>query len=113
MVFFLFKQKTGYEMRISDWSSDVCSSDLQVVLLRHVDEEQGRAIDFTLRVGALVIAADHIFECIVERLALQLQFFGDGVEIGFVVGSRIDEVVEAGAGTVELPAVLIDRKSDV
>src|SRR3546814_15452850 len=31
-VFFFFKQKTAYEMRISDWSSDVCSSDLQVVL---------------------------------------------------------------------------------
>src|SRR3546814_5454737 len=28
--FFLFKQKTAYEMRISDWSSDVCSSDLGV-----------------------------------------------------------------------------------
>src|SRR3546814_1681799 len=26
--FFVFKQKTAYEMRISDWSSDVCSSDL-------------------------------------------------------------------------------------
>src|SRR3546814_5668615 len=31
-VFFLFKQKTAYEMRISDWSSDVCSSDLLVGL---------------------------------------------------------------------------------
>src|SRR3546814_3190833 len=29
--FFFFKQKTAYEMRISDWSSDVCSSDLDVV----------------------------------------------------------------------------------
>src|SRR3546814_5074579 len=28
--FFFFKQKTAYEMRISDWSSDVCSSDLYV-----------------------------------------------------------------------------------
>src|SRR3546814_2179779 len=28
LVFFFFKQKTAYEMRISDWSSDVCSSDL-------------------------------------------------------------------------------------
>src|SRR3546814_1810509 len=28
-IFFFFKQKTAYEMRISDWSSDVCSSDLQ------------------------------------------------------------------------------------
>src|SRR3546814_3212395 len=30
--FFFFKQKTAYEMRISDWSSDVCSSDLGVLL---------------------------------------------------------------------------------
>src|SRR3546814_4694840 len=30
-VFFFFKQKTAYEMRISDWSSDVCSSDLCAV----------------------------------------------------------------------------------
>src|SRR3546814_6540680 len=28
MSFFFFKQKTAYELRISDWSSDVCSSDL-------------------------------------------------------------------------------------
>src|SRR3546814_1402480 len=34
MMFFFFKQKTAYEMRISDWSSDVCSSDL-----RHVGME--------------------------------------------------------------------------
>src|SRR3546814_3337230 len=31
--FFFFKQKTAYEMRISDWSSDVCSSDLEGRLL--------------------------------------------------------------------------------
>src|SRR3546814_5920228 len=30
MLVFFFKQKTAYEMRISDWSSDVCSSDLSV-----------------------------------------------------------------------------------
>src|SRR3546814_5890377 len=29
-MFFFFKQKTAYEMRISDWSSDVCSSDLVI-----------------------------------------------------------------------------------
>src|SRR3546814_6739333 len=32
-LFFFFKQKTAYEMRISDWSSDVCSSDLEQVTL--------------------------------------------------------------------------------
>src|SRR3546814_6938898 len=31
-IFFFFKQKTAYEMRISDWSSDVCSSDLASVI---------------------------------------------------------------------------------
>src|SRR3546814_12821595 len=31
-MFFFFKQKTAYEMRISDWSSDVCSSDLAALL---------------------------------------------------------------------------------
>src|SRR3546814_17134605 len=33
-VVFFFKQKTAYEMRISDWSSDVCSSDLLAVVQR-------------------------------------------------------------------------------
>src|SRR3546814_6143406 len=36
--FFFFKQKTAYEMRISDWSSDVCSSDLLAPPPRHVGE---------------------------------------------------------------------------
>src|SRR3546814_1872609 len=36
--FFFFKQKTAYEMRISDWSSDVCSSDL----LRARQRDRGR-----------------------------------------------------------------------
>src|SRR3546814_4233727 len=34
IVIFFFKQKTAYEMRISDWSSDVCSSDLCALRLR-------------------------------------------------------------------------------
>src|SRR3546814_10726281 len=35
-LFYVFKQKTAYEMRISDWSSDVCCSDLYVPWLIHV-----------------------------------------------------------------------------
>src|SRR3546814_3956677 len=39
--FFFFKQKTAYEMRISDWSSDVCSSDLHPVWLhRQVGDDE-------------------------------------------------------------------------
>src|SRR3546814_3386821 len=36
VVFFFFKQKTAYEMRISDWSSDVCSSDLLAFASRDI-----------------------------------------------------------------------------
>src|SRR3546814_7694484 len=38
LCFFFFKQKTAYEMRISDWSSDVCSSDL-------AEQDHGRRLD--------------------------------------------------------------------
>src|SRR3546814_13475606 len=40
-LFFFFKQKTAYEMRISDWSSDVCSSDLP----HRAEADIGREID--------------------------------------------------------------------
>src|SRR3546814_5904714 len=38
--FFLFKQKTAYELRISDWSSDVCSSDLVAVTVCRAPEHR-------------------------------------------------------------------------
>src|SRR3546814_10691760 len=40
--FFFFKQKTAYEMRISDWSSDVCSTDLTAEYLFDVGSMQGQ-----------------------------------------------------------------------
>src|SRR3546814_17471260 len=40
VCFFFFKQKTAYEMRISDWSSDVCSSDLWSRLTRRTTSRQ-------------------------------------------------------------------------
>src|SRR3546814_3985837 len=42
-VVFLFKQKTAYEMRISDWSSDVCSSDLLANFVALMRGWQGKA----------------------------------------------------------------------
>src|SRR3546814_4105271 len=38
---FFFKQKTAYEMRISDWSSDVCSSDLVQVFREYLNSKIG------------------------------------------------------------------------
>src|SRR3546814_2968342 len=42
--FFFFKQKTAYEMRISDWSSDVCSSDLLHKTILAADIEEASAL---------------------------------------------------------------------
>src|SRR3546814_6908489 len=43
LCFFFFKQKTAYEMRISDWSSDVCSSDLRALADPAFRRGRGRA----------------------------------------------------------------------
>src|SRR3546814_9951035 len=54
-LFFFFKQKTAYEMRISDWSSDVCSSDLDKV---GGGRRRGAALTLRLAPG-LVRGAGH------------------------------------------------------
>src|SRR3546814_2965409 len=54
LYFFFFKQKTAYEMRISDWSSDVCSSDLLALATRTIAIEHqvvGGAHRISERVG--------------------------------------------------------------
>src|SRR3546814_7864693 len=77
-LIFFFKQKTAYEMRISDWSSDVCSSDLehdrelrgghgvdpagrkQVLPVRHVDDAVGVRGRLLEHVEVLEIAAAYL-----------------------------------------------------
>src|SRR3546814_7093859 len=44
LCFFFFKQKTAYEMRISDWSSDVCSSDLATAMVLRQCDPRGNAV---------------------------------------------------------------------
>src|SRR3546814_9944012 len=50
--FFFFKQKSAYEMRISDWSSDVCSSDLDLARVMKYAEKTTAKIDCTFPVAA-------------------------------------------------------------
>src|SRR3546814_4494171 len=59
LFFFFFKQKTAYELRISDWSSDVCSSDLIVWLRRQpsVDPERITLLGHSVGAGACLLAA--------------------------------------------------------
>src|SRR3546814_7165894 len=54
-IFFFFKQKTAYEMRISDWSSDVCSSDLlepRRILAGINAAADDCAVDYEAEIGA-------------------------------------------------------------
>src|SRR3546814_19485872 len=70
MFLFIFKQKTAYELRISDWSSDVCSSDLA----QHVGKRQLAvdAVIFVLRVFEGLFAQ--------PRLAARLDIERAGIE---------------------------------
>src|SRR3546814_6390217 len=63
--FFFFTQKTAYEMRISDWSSDVCSSDLPTGTRCHIDRRHsaGKAsIAFSGHGRRLLMMATHIMQ---------------------------------------------------
>src|SRR3546814_9455945 len=62
--FFFFKQKTAYEMRISDWSSDVCSSDLDDVgqAPKHQSAENGGKTDQTYAEGA-----SHVIKTVIHK----------------------------------------------
>src|SRR3546814_1970489 len=57
VICLFFKQKTAYELRISDWSSDVCSSDLPTQLLEAVDCSQAKN---TPNFGEAIVAPVHL-----------------------------------------------------
>src|SRR3546814_10616628 len=64
-VFFFFKQKTAYEMRISDWSSDVCSSDLLPLALSVASRPASAAHQVAIQV---VEVGTHLDYCLAQRL---------------------------------------------
>src|SRR3546814_8958968 len=65
MWIFFCKQKTAYEMRISDWSSDVCSSDLRLARLADLHEERAVVPELQdVRVAATVAADPDVVEMI-------------------------------------------------
>src|SRR3546814_1766828 len=86
IVFFFFKQKTAYEMRISDWSSDVCSSDLKQI----VDAQAlvpGGKVGVVAAAGAAGVGEDEDALVIVHERGRLREIGGrrpvlDGKEIG-------------------------------
>src|SRR3546814_9113606 len=87
-MFFFFKQKTAYEMRISDWSSDVCSSDL-------LDAPRaGLALQHLLEIFLQPVLPDLVAGRDVQRILGLLIFLG-------VRGADIaDQVADRGPGRI-------------
>src|SRR3546814_6822204 len=85
LVFFFFKQKTAYEMRISDWSSDVCSSDLSAIVKALLGQPGGDGAALRVVRGE---QRDAVLEGKLDRLA-------DGDRIGAQLGTG-----DLAAGTI-------------
>src|SRR3546814_5472301 len=103
VVFCFFKQKTAYEMRSSDWSSDVCSSDLTAVLFNLLEGPiflfAGKGCR-TVHVDVVDRIHDHAFEAISDD-ALKL----DTVASQFLFG-LLEPVV--GLGLLEIGLMSLD-----
>src|SRR3546814_14335554 len=94
--FFFFKQKTAYEIRISDWSSDVCSSDLFVLLFRQIVKTHTAVV-------AKEVAAT---QAITARNELELAI--NSISEGFIVYDQDDRVALFNKRYVDLHPMQAD-----
>src|SRR3546814_994622 len=89
---FFFKQKTAYEMRISDWSSDVCSSDLRGVIARDL-ARRGQEAARILGIDTAFHRMTPKFEVFLfdrqPRAARDADLFADEVEAADHLGHRL------------------------
>src|SRR3546814_3015572 len=92
-MFFFFKQKTAYEMRISDWSSDVCSSDLTLTALWYLTGWQQAP-------GALLIGS------------VSIAFFGGADEAGAAIAQFARFAAIAAVAAALLCYVLLPLAGD-
>src|SRR3546814_8646180 len=70
-LFFFFKQKTAYEMRISDWSSDVCSSDLSR-LNERLDARRRRLVVVSASCRIEALSSGCVLQNVVSILQLKI-----------------------------------------
>src|SRR3546814_9946823 len=99
LYFFFFKQKTAYEMRISYWSSDVCSSDLSIEI--QATAGQTYVLNFSPEQAQVQVQDGHFI--------LAFDDDGDGVGDSRVVFLDMVSQVEAGgAPTFEVAGVAVD-----
>src|SRR3546814_3594291 len=87
LFFFFFKQKTAYEMRISDWSSDVCSSDLATEIFHVL-----RAVQFAaLYAPLLETARDKLKPDLIWNIEAGLKLTGGEVARAVRARGRSEE----------------------
>src|SRR3546814_7397287 len=137
MLFFFFKLKTTDEVHISDWSSDVCSSDLLVELRHrpHTLERFARIIDLevfdlpclesdlvgrlvTVRVTGRIVDLHlvetggqrlYLIQALEDRPVLQARHAG-GDEDSEMADMRVRQVADALSGPFELLRILLDNR---
>src|SRR3546814_2314303 len=97
LLFFFFKQKTAYEMRISDWSSDVCSSDLAKVMPGAVEADP---LDRFFRQGVVVhLDAAHAAHALAQHVVVDDQALqAEAQQRGVHPGGFIDRSEERRVG---------------
>src|SRR3546814_12403704 len=98
-IFFFFKQKTAYEMRISDWSSDVCSSDLRSRSSRAKSRDGSKHVSTSLDTNGYgiimcgiigILGKDEVTDRLVEGLR-RLEYRGyDSAGVSTIVDGHIE-----------------------
>src|SRR3546814_3755097 len=119
MSFFFFKKKTAYEVRISDWSSDVCSSDLHRGGDVHVERDEQVAVGAARRLAEQVLESpvDHgeagaiVEVALVEpeaavRLQVDQPFQDQVLEARLAIGREAHHLVRSEEHTSELQSLM-------
>src|SRR3546814_11433143 len=116
MIFF-FKQKTAYEMRMSDWSSDVCSSDLQIAglindrklpILADVRDESDAELRMVLEPRARTVEAEVLMESLFKLTELETRF---GLNMNVLDQDRTPRVISLEIGRASFRARVCQYES--
>src|SRR3546814_16982085 len=102
MFIFFFKQKTAYEMRISDWSSDVCSSDLLPVdnLAEFVDYAKKNSQEMSYSssgMGNIQNISGELFNKLANTHILHVPYKGSAKAVADVAGGQVSATFASGA----------------
>src|SRR3546814_1424096 len=123
--FLFFKQKTAYEMRISDWSSDVCSSDLEAEAEIGPSQQGGDRVEIEQALQQVGIIGDRIDHrhlqgaegCLADAVEIDFDAVADQVAVD-ALGAGINRLGEGlrcrpAIGDIELDAEIAARAAGI